>query len=130
MIAARNYKDYNNEDALLVYDHAVVLDMRTSEEYCAGHIKGAYLIPALSPPYSDRELKIMKDQLWFVLESTSKGTPILIYCKTGRRAAVAKKLVQDLGYTNAIVWGGSNEKPLSQIFEDGDLICNCSSKLC
>jgi rhodanese-related sulfurtransferase len=126
------YRDYNNEDALLVYDHAIVLDTRTVEEYCAGHIKGAYLIPSLLPPYSDRELKLMKDQIWFVLDKNkvAKDRPILIYCKTGKRATVAKNLLQELGYTNAIVWGGSDKKPLVQIFEDGDLICNCTNKIC
>jgi len=57
-------------------------------------------------------------------KTTSKSTLIVVYCKKGIRAGIAKKTINNLGYTNVIAWGGVDEAPLNQIFKDNKMICN------
>lgn len=124
----RNFKDFSNEDALyLLRSGAPLLDIRTLEEFCRGHIKGAILIPTSLPPLSEREMTTLKDQLALKLSelTTSKNTPIVIYCKKGKRALIAKKIIQGLGYHNVVAWGGVDEPPLKQLFDQELFICKC-----
>ena len=96
----------------------VLLDMRTRQEYCQGHIIHALLVPTPPPPLTEREEAVLKDQLWWTLSQnlTTKSTPIVVYCRKGIRAKIAKKLIQQLGYPKVIAWGGVEEEPLRQIF--------------
>lgn len=65
-----------------------ILDVRTPEEFSAGHISGA-----LNVPY---------DQLASRLEEMpkDKSTEIVVYCKSGRRAGIAEKILIEKNYTN------------------------------
>lgn len=56
-------------------DRLVVLDVRTPEEFAQGHVPGALLIPV-------RELEARWREI-------PEGRPVLIVCRTGRRAAAA-----------------------------------------
>lgn len=128
MARRQNLTDFSNKDALyLLQSGALLLDIRTREEFCQGHIKGAILIPTPSPPLSEREIMILRDQLWLKLSqlASSKNTPILVYCRKGKRASLAKKLIQELGYPNVVAWGGVDDPPLKQLFDQGLLICKC-----
>ena len=58
----------------------LVLDVRTQEEFAAGHVPGAVLIPVQELQQRVGELPADK--------------PILIVCRTGRRAAGAYTLLQ------------------------------------
>ena len=120
--------DFSNKHAFdLLSKGALLLDIRTQEEFCQGHIKGAILVPTPAPPLSDRELKILQDQLWWLLSQKlkSKTHPIVVYCRKGVRASIAKKIIKDLGYPNVLAWGGVAESPMKQLFDDGQLICKC-----
>ena len=52
-----------------------VLDVRTPEEYAAGHVPGAVNIP--------------HDQLASRLAEVPKDTEVVLYCRSGRRAEIA-----------------------------------------
>lgn len=65
----------------------VILDVRTQDEYDEGHIKNAILIP-----YNTIEENIDKIDKY-------KDKPILVYCRTGRRSAIAVKTLIDNGFT-------------------------------
>ena len=72
----------------------IILDVRSPQEYAAGHIPGAILIPnetigsAAIPELPD------KNQL------------IMVYCRSGNRSKqAAEKLVRQ-GYTNIVEFGG------------------------
>ena len=58
-------------------EELLILDTRTQEEYDAGHVEGAILIP-----YNKLEMNL--DQL-----DGYEDKPILVYCRTGNRSAVA-----------------------------------------
>ena len=68
----------------------VLLDVREADEFAAGHLPGAILVPrgllefrfSASPALTPRDLKIV------------------LYCKTSGRAALAASALQDMGYLN------------------------------
>lgn len=72
----------------------VLLDTREKDEYDAGHIPGAILIP-----YTEIEEKA---------ESviTNKDAQILVYCRSGRRSKIAAEALLKLGYTDIKEFGG------------------------
>ena len=71
-------------------EKAVYLDVRDSDEYSGGHLPGALSI-------SRGEIEF---DIWDALPD--KNVKIYVYCKTGGRAALATKTLNDLGYKNAV----------------------------
>ena len=65
----------------------IVLDVRTPEEYAAGHIPGAVNIP-------HDELGSRLDEL-----GAGKTDEIVVHCQSGRRAATAEEVLAGAGYT-------------------------------
>jgi phage shock protein E len=70
---------------------ALLLDVRTAEEYAAGHIPGAILFPY--------------DELAAKFREGDKGRPIVVYCRSGRRSAIARETLLGMGYTNVSDFG-------------------------
>jgi len=64
-----------------------ILDVRTEDEYAAGHINNSYLLP-----YD--EIIANQDKL-----PTNKSHPILVYCRSGIRSAIASNTLVELNYT-------------------------------
>ncbi len=64
-----------------------LLDVRTAEEYAAGHIDGATNFP----------LQTMQAGS---LPSGSKSQAIFVYCHSGNRAGQATTILKKAGYTN------------------------------
>lgn len=77
----------------------VILDVRTQEEYEEGHIEGAILIP-------DTEIATKAEELL-----TDKNATLLVYCRSGRRSALASQSLNDLGYTSVYDFGGILDWP-------------------
>jgi len=72
------------------------IDVRTAEEFAAGHIKGAKLIPF--------------DELAKHLNEIPKNKQVYLYCRTGQRSSHAASLLAKQGYTNIEnVLGGITE---------------------
>jgi rhodanese-related sulfurtransferase len=65
----------------------IILDVRTSKEYGSGHIPGAINIPH----------KELKDRLKEISDHKSKE--IALYCKSGRRAGIATKILSEAGFS-------------------------------
>ena len=80
--------------------NAVVLDVRTQEEYDSGHIKGAVLLPVDA---------ITEETAREVIPA--KDTQVLVYCRTGNRSVTASKALAQLGYTEVYEFGGINTWP-------------------
>jgi phage shock protein E len=76
---------------------AAIIDVRTSEEFSAGHIDGAINIPVDQIGQGIHSIKGLK-----------KDSPILIYCRSGRRSSMARLTLEQQGYKN-ILDGGSME---------------------
>ena len=72
----------------------IILDVRSEQEYAAGHIPDAILIPNET---------IGSDA---IPELPDKNQLILVYCRSGNRSKqAAEKLVRQ-GYTNIVEFGG------------------------
>lgn len=67
---------------------SIWIDVRSAEEYQAGHIAGAVNIP-----HTDIAQKISSI-------TTDKDAEIHLYCRSGRRSDVALQELKKLGYTN------------------------------
>jgi phage shock protein E len=78
-------------------DNAVLLDVRQADEFNAGHIKGAVLVP--HDTIAEKIGAVVPD----------KNTPVYVYCRSGRRSAIAVEAMRKLGYTNLIDLGGMDE---------------------
>lgn len=73
----------------------VLIDVRTPEEFVQGHIAGALNIPV----ENIREKELLP-------EVPSVDTPILLYCRSGRRAVNAGQLLVKNGYRHVMNFGG------------------------
>lgn len=72
---------------------AVLLDVRTVEEYSSSHIPGSVNIPLQQ--IQDVEIVV-----------TDKNTPLFVYCRSGRRSGEATTWLKDAGYTDVTNIGG------------------------
>ena len=94
------------------FANAVLIDVRTVEEYGAGHPAKSANIPfphIHSRP--NREGYIGQDPEQFVSDVIAafpdRSTPILTLCRTGYRSVLAANLLADAGYTNVRnIWQG------------------------
>lgn len=72
---------------------AVLLDVRTAQEYAAGHIPGSINIPLQSITQVEEAVPDM-------------DTPIFVYCLSGARSRRAAAFFGKLGYTDVRNIGG------------------------
>ena len=72
----------------------IIVDVRTQEEYDAGHIPGAVCIPNETIETEPPGLLPEKEQVIFV------------YCRSGNRSKQAVKKLAAMGYTNLYEFGG------------------------
>ena len=80
-------KEYNGTDG------AVLLDVRTPDEYRQGHILGSKNVPLQSI-----------DKVTVMINN--KATPIFVHCLSGARSRQAAAILQQMGYTNVKNIGG------------------------
>ena len=96
------YVNITAQEAKTIMDNEegyVVLDVREQDEYDAGHIPGAILIPYTQIEEKANEILPDQDQL------------ILVYCRSGRRSKIAAEALVELGYTNIKEFGGIIDWP-------------------
>ena len=72
---------------------AVLLDVRTPEEYRSGHIPGSKNIPLQTI-----------DRVGSVAEN--RDTALYVYCQSGARSRQAAGMLKQMGYTNVNNIGG------------------------
>lgn len=73
------------------------LDVRSLEEYQAGHVEGATLIPHSNINADSAAVLGSKDRM------------VYVYCRSGGRAGIAKQTLQELGFTRVTNLGGLAE---------------------
>lgn len=74
--------------------NAVLIDVRTPEEVAQGSIPGSRHIG-----YEEIGQRIAE-------VAPDKNTPIVVYCRSGRRSSIAQDSLTDLGYSRVINGGG------------------------
>ena len=75
---------------------AVVVDVRTEEEAAAsGRLAGAVVLDVTAPDFAER-----------ALEDLDAGRPVVLYCRSGRRADAAAQTLAGLGFRDLVNAGG------------------------
>jgi len=82
-----------NEIAEKIRAGATIIDVRTPDEYAEGRYRGAINIPV--------------DELPRRLDSIGKkDAPVVVYCASGGRSAVAESILRSRGFTDVLNAGG------------------------
>jgi rhodanese-related sulfurtransferase len=66
----------------------VVVDVRSPEEFAAGHVPGAINIP--------------HDRIGERLAEVPRDKDVVLYCQSGRRAGIAAQVLAEQGYTRLL----------------------------
>ncbi len=88
-VLAAPFEDVTREELRAQIDGPappLVLDVRTPEEYAAGHVPGAVNLPHDQTAARIEELR------------SYQGRTIVLYCKSGRRAGIAAEVLAQAGY--------------------------------
>ena len=72
---------------------AVLIDVRSPEEFAGGHIPGSINLPT-------QALRNASDYL------DNPEAPVFVYCHSGARSSRAAKMLQIMGYTHVTDLGG------------------------
>lgn len=78
----------------IAHQQAILLDVRTAEEYAAGHAPNATLIPYDS----------IAQQISGI--APDKNQKIYVYCRSGRRSGIAVETLKNMGYNQVTDLGG------------------------
>lgn len=72
-----------------------LVDVRRVDEYAAGHIPGTVLIDVTRDDFLERAIATL-----------DRGKPVAVYCRSGKRSAVAARLLVKNGYRVVNLRGG------------------------
>ncbi len=84
-----NLKEYEKEE------NAVLLDVRTREEFAEGHIPKSKNLP----------LQVIDKAGKFI---DNENVPVFVYCRSGGRSSMAQEMLKSMGYKNVKNLGGIN----------------------
>lgn len=76
-------------------ENALLLDVRTRQEYATGHIPGSLNVPL-------QRLEDIEDEI-------AKDTPLFVHCLSGGRSRQAVSLLREMGYHEVSDIGGINK---------------------
>ena len=101
-IVENTYQQITQEEAreMMSTQEVIVLDVREQDEFDAGHIPSAVLLPVGT---------ITKDSAAAAIPELD--SVVLVYCRSGNRSKTASKALVELGYTNIYEFGGINTWP-------------------
>ncbi len=89
VLEANKLIEENNENSKFV-----ILDVRTREEYGAGHIQDSINIDYKSSNFKEEIIKLDKEKIY------------LTYCRSGRRSAKSGEIMKELGFENIYMIDG------------------------
>lgn len=81
-------------------DKAVILDVRSAEEFAEGHIPGAVQLA-----HTDITEQTAAQAI------PTEDTVVLVYCRSGNRSATASATLAGLGYSRVYDFGGIKDWP-------------------
>lgn len=87
----------------------ILIDLRLPKHYYKHHLENAINIPTPLPPLSSKDICKLSRDLYLLLRDFPSDTPILLYCKKGIRAGIARDLLIDMGFTNVQNLGGYDD---------------------
>ena len=84
---------------LIAEGNITIIDTREENEYAVGHLDNAILLPR----------GVLEFKIGTIPELADKAKPVLIYCRSGGRAALAAQTLKTLGYSNVLSIAGGYE---------------------
>ena len=81
-------------EAVSMLDSRIVIDVRTPAEYAAGHVAGAQNIDVEAGDFAAK------------ISTLDKEASYLLYCRSGRRSAIAAEEMAKAGFTDVVDGGG------------------------
>ena len=88
----------NNQEAVTMdYSTAIVIDVRATDEFAAGHLDGAV------------NYNVEDGTLEQALPSLDPNANYVVYCRSGRRSAIAVDLMKENGFTQIADLGSLEE---------------------
>ena len=98
----KTYQQITQEEAKRIMDtqEVIILDVREQDEFDAGHIPGAVLLPVGT--ISAETAAVVIPEL---------DSMVLVYCRSGNRSKTASAALVELGYTNIYEFGGISTWP-------------------
>ena len=78
----------SNEEANNTYDRSIILDVRTPEEFAAGHLDGAILVDIKDPSFDTK------------LAALDPSVSYVVYCRSGNRSAQAVERMKAAGFSD------------------------------
>lgn len=96
------YQQITQEEAKKMMDtqEVIILDVREQDEFGAGHIHGAVVLP-VGTISGETAAAVIPE-----LDSV-----VLVYCRSGNRSKTASSALAALGYTNIYEFGGIKTWP-------------------
>lgn len=85
---------------------SVLIDVRSADEFAAGALPGAEQI----------DYEQMASRINTI--APDKDTPIILYCRSGRRSGIAEENLRAMGYSNLINAGGYDELKMALESQD------------
>lgn len=83
---------------LISKEKVQLVDVRTPEEFKAGHIKNAKLINFFDSDFKEQSTKAL-----------DKNKPVYVYCRSGGRSSKSAKIYKEAGFTKVYnLLGGFN----------------------
>ena len=99
--------DFNFANKIMNSDtDYVIIDVREEFEYITGHPKGAILLPVDSIDENTASEVI-----------NNKNTIVMLYCRSGRRSAIAATKLCSMGYTNVYNLGSLVDWPFGLYYD-------------
>ena len=84
----------NNQEAVTMdYSTAIIIDVRATDEFAAGHLDGAV------------NYNVADGTLEQALPSLDPNANYVVYCRSGRRSAIAVDLMKENGFTQIVDLG-------------------------
>lgn len=87
-------EDASEVQRLIEERGAAVLDVRTPDEYAAGHVEGAVNIDLAADDFRDRVAQL------------PRGRYYVVYCESGERSTQAIEVMRGLGFGSVVNGGG------------------------
>jgi glyoxylase-like metal-dependent hydrolase (beta-lactamase superfamily II)/rhodanese-related sulfurtransferase len=84
---------------LISEGNITIVDVREADEHEAGHLDNAILLPR----------GVLEFKVSNIAKLEDKSATILVYCRTGGRAALAAQTLQELGYNTVLSMAGGFE---------------------
>lgn len=81
-------------DAVGMLDERTIIDVRTPAEFAAGHVAGAINIDVEASDFEENVAALDPEDAY------------LVYCRSGRRSAIAADTMAEAGFTDIVDAGG------------------------